>query len=256
MRKIKGLIFPDNDFNVILYQVDFNNLKVAIKTLITEQNDENLFTPCGNIEPEVILNALKNQDFGKLPKYMEKSAKDAFDALLKTNDAQLCDIIIDKAILEEMKIIAKCTKFDFVKKYVELFIVSCDIKSAVRGCMFNKSKNFFELAIVGCETLDKEKLVKSACENLESIYEYILTTDYAESVLYLKKSAVDFEKWFDDTIMECAKKQKSNSFTIEPLIAYILARKNEIKIAKIICLGKKYGINTDLIKERVRKMYV
>ena len=56
------------------------------------------------------------------------------------------------------------------------------------------------------------------------------------------------------TIMESP--DVKNSFSIGPLVAYILARENEIKTVRIILSGKQNDFSDDAIRERVREMYV
>ncbi len=45
-------------------------------------------------------------------------------------------------------------------------------------------------------------------------------------------------------------------FTIGPVIAYVIARQNEIKTVRIILSGKQNELPDDSIRERVREMYV
>ena len=50
--------------------------------------------------------------------------------------------------------------------------------------------------------------------------------------------------------------QKYEVFSVGPLVAYVLARENEIKTVRIIVSGKRSGLSDDSIRERVREMYV
>jgi V/A-type H+-transporting ATPase subunit C len=52
------------------------------------------------------------------------------------------------------------------------------------------------------------------------------------------------------------KPQKTNPFTIGPLAAYILARQNEIKCVRMVLSAKLNGLPDDMIRERLREMYV
>ena len=56
-------------------------------------------------------------------------------------------------------------------------------------------------------------------------------------------------------MIEDIKPEKYNSFTIGPILAYVIARENEIKTVKIILSGKLNGFDNQFIKERVRVMY-
>ena len=50
--------------------------------------------------------------------------------------------------------------------------------------------------------------------------------------------------------------EKYNSFSAGPILAYFLARENEIKTVRIILTGKLNNLSDDYIRERLRKMYV
>jgi len=52
------------------------------------------------------------------------------------------------------------------------------------------------------------------------------------------------------------KDAKYVSFGPEPVIAYIFAKENEIKLIRIIMVGKINGIDGEVIRERLRENYV
>jgi V/A-type H+-transporting ATPase subunit C len=56
--------------------------------------------------------------------------------------------------------------------------------------------------------------------------------------------------------METIRPQLYNSFSLGPLVAYVLARENEIKTVRIILTGKRSGLPEEFIRERAREMYV
>jgi V/A-type H+-transporting ATPase subunit C len=47
-----------------------------------------------------------------------------------------------------------------------------------------------------------------------------------------------------------------NPFGIGPIAAYILARANEVKTVRIILAAKRNGLPEEMLRERVREMYV
>ena len=65
-----------------------------------------------------------------------------------------------------------------------------------------------------------------------------------------------FERWCDNQVIRTIQPQKYNPFSVGPLVAYVLARENEIKTVRIILSGKQNGLPEESIRERVREMYV
>ena len=72
----------------------------------------------------------------------------------------------------------------------------------------------------------------------------------------LKASVASFERWCDNRMIETIKPQIHNPFGIGPIAAYILARANEIKTVRIILAAKRNSLPEEMLRERVRVMYV
>ena len=91
---------------------------------------------------------------------------------------------------------------------------------------------------------------------MDEICSYLSSTTYKSAVDALKKSPTAFEKYCDDLLTDKMKSQKWEPFTIGPLIAYIIARENEIKAVRIILSAKLNSLDNEIVKERLREMYV
>ena len=86
--------------------------------------------------------------------------------------------------------------------------------------------------------------------------EYLRNEGYEEAAEALKESASAFERWCDNRVIRAVRPQKYNSFSAGPLIAYVIARENEIKTVRIILTGRQNELPDDAIRERIREMYV
>lgn len=250
------LVEDTSVFDVFLYANDFHNLKAAIKQVYLNKEVPNIYISQGTITLDTIYKAVKEHDFSNLPEHMRESAEEAYQVLFHTGDGQLCDIILDKAALEAIDKTGKSINNDVLAGYAKLKVVASDINIAIRGCKTKKGIEFFQRAMVICDTLDIKRLTEAALEGEEAIYEYLETTVYSSAVQAIKKSPSAFERWCDNTMMEHIKPQKYNSFTLSPLAAYILGRENEIKSVRILLYGKRSDLTEDSIRERLREMYV
>lgn len=253
---MRELVEDASVFSMFLYTNDYHNLKAAIKQVYTDSKQADIYITQGTVPVDIIMNAVKEHDFSSLPAHMQKCAEDAYQILMHTGDSQLCDVILDKAALEEMLKKCKESKVELLAKYAELKVAAADINIAVRSNKTRKSRAFLEKSIADCSSLDKTKLINAALESLEAVYQYLQFTDYADAVDAIKESSSAFERWCDNLIMRHIRPQKSNPFTISPLAAYILARENEIKTIRILLSGKRNDIADSIIRERMRDMYV
>ncbi len=245
-----------NELDIFTIPNDFHNLKVSIKAVTRDITPVNMFVNNGNIEPQVIYEAVKSRNMSSLPNYLSECGKEALTALLQTSDGQLCDIIVDRASLEELSRLGLNADNDIIRLYTELSVASTNIKIAVRCNKTEKSLEFISKCLANCSTLNVDMLAKAASKSLEDIYNYLSYTSYSGAVEALKKSPTEFEKWCDNLLMEKMKTQKWEPFTIGPLVAYVIARDTEIKAVRIILSAKLNNLDTEIVKERLRDMYV
>ena len=253
---IREMVDDMSVFDVFLYANDYHNLKAAIKTVYTDSKLQNVFIPQGTIDPQTILEAIRETKYEMLPERMRPVAEEALQTLLHTKDSQLSDIMIDKAALDAIYEAGKKSDNELISLYAEITVVIANIKTAVRAQRTSKSYDFIMRALAECDTLDIKTLAKSAANSFEAICEYLLMTEYAGAVEALNESPSAFERWSDNLIMHKIRPQIYNPFTIGPLAAYILARENEIKTVRIILSGKLNDLAVESIRERLRDMYV
>lgn len=250
------LIKEENTFDIFLVQNDFHNLKVAIKSITRNVNPNNMFVEFGKISGEKIFEAIQNRKYSQLPDYLQNIAKYALDTLLQTSDGQLCDILIDKACLDTIYKIGQGSENEIIKLYSELFVASSNIKTAVRCAKVGKSLNFIKQALAECLSVNSNALAVASSKGIEEVCNYLSSTTYKTAVEALKNSPSAFEKYCDDLLTDKMQSQKWEPFTIGPLIAYIIARENEIKTVRIILSAKLNSLDLEIVKERLRKMYV
>ena len=253
---IREMVDDMSVFDVFLYANDYHNLKAAIKTVYTDSKLQNVFIPQGTIDPQTILEAIRETKYEMLPERMRLVAEEALQTLLHTKDSQLSDIMIDKAALDAIYEAGKESDNELISLYAEITVVIANIKTAVRAQRTAKSYDFIMRALAECDTLDIKTLAQAAANSFEAICEYLLMTEYAGAVEALNESPSAFERWSDNLIMHKIRPQIYNPFTIGPLAAYILARENEIKTVRIILSGKLNDLAVESIRERLRDMYV
>jgi len=243
-------------FNTFLYSNDYHNLKAAIKQVYTDYAQGAIYISHGTIEPAVIVEAIREKEFGSLPDYMRACAQEAYQIMMQTGDSQLCDIIIDRAALDTILQKSRESGNEVLAEYGELKVAAANINIIIRSIKTGKDKAFMERAIAECTSLNKEKLINAALEGIDAVYDYLSSTKYADAVDAIKESPSAFERWCDNLIIRHISPQKYNPFTLSPLVAYIIARDNEIKTVRIILSGKRNEIPDSKVRERLRDMYV
>lgn len=253
---MKELVPDETVFDFFRVSKDFHNLKVAVKAATRGAKTDGMYMQNGTVEPSVIASAVENRDKNRLPDFLRDIAQQSITTLLQSSDGQLCDIMIDKASLDYVYSLTQKSDNEIIRLYGELFVAASDIKIAVRCCKTNKSAEFAKKAMAECDTLNINSLATACAKGFDAVCDYLLKTSYKSAVEPLKKSPSAFEKWCDDLLTDKMKGQKREPFSIGPLVAYIIARQNEIKAVRLILSCKLNSLDEAVIKERLRDMYV
>lgn len=253
---IRSLVEDMSVFDVLLYPDLFHNLKAAIKKLAGATNRNDIFIANTSPSGDELFDIISQKEFHRLPKNMEEPARKALEVLVHTGDGQLCDIIIDQATLKAIYEAGKVSEEKIVKQYAETTVAVANIKIAVRAYQTAKTIDFMKQSMSPCDTLDIQLLARAALKGMAEVQTYLEGTIYAEGAQTLAESPSIFECWCDNQIMKMIQPQIHNPFSVGPLMAYLLARENEIKTVRIILSGKFNELSEDSIRERVRDMYV
>lgn len=243
-------------FDVIRLPDLYHNLKAAIKTVVAGEIPAHVFFDNAEIDGQKMLSIVSDKAWDRLPEHMRDCAREAWDCMAQAGDGQMCDAVIDRGTLLAIMQAAKKADDSLLRDYAETTVAVADIKIAVRSMKTGKNKDFMKRAMAECNTLDIDRLATAAVAGMEEIERYLADTAYAGGAEALSESASAFERWCDNRIIETIKPQKYNPFTVGPIVAYILARLNEIKTVRIILTCKLNQLPEEAIRERVREMYV
>ena len=239
LQLVKELKLDEAVFELLSYPNLYHNLKTGIKEICTSDSNAAAFYPSEKYGREQILKILQEKDYKALPVHMREAAERAYSVMLETRDGQKCDVIVDRACLDAMEAAGKKQKNKLLKDYVESTVAVTDIKIAVRALRTGKSQAFLKEALAPCESLDVRLLALAASENEESLMNYLEGHGFREAAEALKDSPSAFERWCDNRLIETIRPQKMNSVSMGPIIAYYLARQNEIKTVRIILTAKE-----------------
>lgn len=243
-------------FNVLYYPNWFHNLKAAVKAVCTGRENGNIFYKETPVSGDEMMRIIKERDYRALPVNMQKAAEEAVETLLHSGDGQLCDIIIDRACMEAIREAGRLAEDSVIKDYAEETVAITNIKIGIRAARTAKSLEFMKRAMTPCERINVDRLAQAALSGEDTFIEYLSGNGYSEAAEVLKESLSAFERWCDNRIIEIIKPQKMNPFSVGPLVAYVIARENEIKTVRIILTCRQNGLSTEAIRERIREMYV
>ncbi len=252
---IKELKIPASVTEALTFQQLYHNLKAGIKQTMDSEKHMGVFYDLKDYGEEKMLRILKEKKFEELPKHMRKAAEEAYEIMLTARDGQRCDNIIDRACLEAMLASGKASGSPLIRDYTESTAAVSDIRIAVRALKTGKNHAFLREALAPCAAFDVKELAAAASKNEESLFEFLNIRGFKEAVEAIKESPSAFERWCDNQLIKTIRPQKTNSVSVGPVVAYYLARQNEIRTVRILLTAKANGFSEEETRERVRDMY-
>ncbi|WP_244833134.1 V-type ATP synthase subunit C [Clostridium sp. BJN0001] len=240
----------------------YQNIKVILKGKFLNKDLSYLLVPIGNANVSDIKRAILNDDMQDLPETIKEAVLETIQDFENNKDPQRVDIILDNYMFKELTDLKNKIDDIFVDKYVSASIDSTNIRTLLRVKKQNKQREFFNSVIIDGGYIDKDRLLTLFNDVPENISTKLSSSDYSEFVkegieAYIKTgSAGLLEKLIDNFIMNMMKEAKIIPFGVEPIIAYIYAKETEIKIVRIIMVGKLNNITGEVIRERLRDIYV
>lgn len=253
---VRELAVPPEVFDVLACPKLFHNLKAAVREALGGTSKESVYYEDARIPGREMAEIVRKKEFDRLPASMRRAAAEAYEALLRTGDGQLCDVIIDRAALEAIERAGRKAEEEVIREYAGFFVAAADIKIAVRAAQTGKNADFMIRAMAECGGLNVSRLARTAPGGADAVREYLQGTAYAEGAEALARSFSAFERWCDNRILQLLRSQKYRAFGAGPVIAYVIARQNEIRMVRLILAGKKHGLPDEMIRERLREMYV
>lgn len=256
-------ICPDRKIvDIMRLKYDYHNIKVLIKEKILDKDFESMLINCGVVSTDILKNSILTEDYRVLSNVMSEAITNTIENYNKNKDPQVIDITIDKYMFSNILQEALDTKVEFVINYVKQLIDITNIKTLFRVKKQNRDGKFLNEVLIQGGNISEDNFIYGLNQSIEEFISKIKTTPYAKvlsSILDKYSNSGDIsslDRLYDDYIMNHAKEAKKVNFGPEPIIAYIIAKETEIKIIRVIMVGKINKVPTELIRERVREVYV
>ena len=215
---------------------------------------EKLFLKPSVCDPSDFVKALGDKAFNEIDFGFGEILKEAYSIVTETMDGQLLEIYLDRKCIEKSVELAKKSGDDFSEKLAVRMAVLANIKIALRCKSSGKDGEFIMNALADIPAFDKKALCEAALEDRISSFVSSLGFEKLSESVNLGSAA--FEKTCDDMLIDMVKDAKYKCLGISPLVAYYFATDAEVKTVRIVLSCKKNGIDNEIIRERVRVLYV
>lgn len=243
-------------FDCLIRKNDYHNLKAGIKSLLSDFDVDLHFISPSTLDQTLLKEAIETNHFDMLPSPFAKLAEEVYDVLVRTQDGQAADVMVDRKCLDEIQMMAAKTKIPLLIEEMELYTATTNIKTAFRAIRTGKDSSWLEKALTDrCTTVSREKLISFAGGKVDDLLNYLATTPYSAGTKSLSSSPSEFEKWVDDEMVARLLSTKNSPLGPEPLIGFYLGKEAEVKNARIILSAKQNNLPIEMVASRVRRLY-
>jgi V/A-type H+-transporting ATPase subunit C len=254
-RLVRELSGDAPEFQVFLHRYDFQNLKLILKKpAVAATGLSNL----GAWDPEWLLKRMTEGDLTDLPLKIRRAVEDAKTAFSRSGDGQEIDRVLDKAW------------FSYGYQTLTAGISPTLTQWWTALIDLTNLRTFIRLRLIGMTTTDFDRFFLAQGQLSSDSFRELWEQPNEKAALWLAKTSYGqitgdqganlnslsrFEREFDNYLINLIAPAKMVSLGIEPLIGYWLAKENEVKVLRIILVGKINQVANVEIKERLRRAY-
>ncbi|GAB6169459.1 V-type ATP synthase subunit C [Clostridium carnis] len=248
--------------DIMSVKYDYHNVKVMLKGKALGKDFSSMFIPLGKLDLHEINRKIDGDNIKGLPNLLGEAVLKTLKVFEDTKDPQQIDIVMDRYMFKELVNIKNALNYGFTDKLIKALIDSTNIRTLLRIKKQNKGRDFAEEVIVEGGDIDKSRLISLITESPENIMAKLQSTIYSDMAKegiesYIATDSANLlEKLSDNYIMNLMKDSKLVTFGPERILSYIYAKETEIKIIRIIMVGKLNNIAEEVIRERLRDIYV
>lgn len=250
-------------FDVFLIENDYYNLKVLLKAEFLDKNLDYLLNPSCRAGLDKIKEAVRERKGAEISDNFARAMDGALASFARDKNVQLVDMIIDKACFAERAQFAQETGNTFVIGLVQTQIDLINIRTMLRLRKMGKAYAFAKEAMLPGGSVSTDLLAMGVAEAKESVVQSFGLTKYGRLVAD-NAAAFDggaeamaaLETACGDYLIDYMRSAKRVTFGVEPLVAYLFAKENEVKQLRIILVGKNSGMDSELLKRRLNIAYV
>ncbi len=233
---------------ILRAKYDFHNIAVLLKGKIAEEDFTGMCSSIGSIPVSQLDQIFKEEKYGYLPEYLQEAVKKGIDVYYSTeHNPQRLSFAIDSIMALTL---TSYIKNSFLNDYYKLWLDLTNLKIILRLLFLEKYQELIDFAILPGGNIGKDTIKKAKIDDVDSLEVLYRGTIY-NSLLQWKDSFSILERESEKMLISYLESVAFESIGVEPVIAYLLIKENEIRNLRIIFIGKMNGVGEDLIKERL-----
>lgn len=260
LKEIASFIPNPHVLDVFRLKDDYHNVKVLLKSLVQGIDGTGLLTESGRVPLIVLQKGIQQNDLTGIPIKLKAAITEAREVLSATKDPQIADTILDRYYYGEFFDVAGKTESKFLTGYVRISIDTANLRSVIRTQRMGKGVDFLSSRLFSGGSIDINRIMETvnSGDSLEDLYGTSLLKDAAIAGTQAVQGGplTLFEKLCDDAVSRYLATARYVPFGEQPVISYLASKETEYTAVRIMMTGLIAGLSRELIRERLREIYV
>ena len=247
-------------FRYFRYPYDCNNLKAAIKCRVRGADPTDMLFDFGTVSVSDVERCVRESSYAAFPPCMAAAALVATETYAKTGDPRVIDTVIDRACYEDMLRDAEAgdpTLAGWVRAKIDLVNIMICLR-LIRMKRGELGRVFLGESLLEGGTLDRRLFDELYTAGEDALWSALYTTRYAELSAGMSGdvSLAAVEKRADDCLMRIVREDARIPFGAPVVGGYLMGCETAVKNIRMIIAAKEAGLDTAVIRERIRESYV
>ncbi len=268
LKRVYDLIFsldPDRQvLNLLALRHDFHNCKALSKGQFLGEEADLALSELGLYPIKEWEQILAGEGAGQselIPADLLQVIRGVQAKLEGEEDLRLRDLFWDQALYRYLHRQLQATKNVFAQAWLRMRIDCLNLAALMRCKQQKAHKRTLDRALLDHGFVPREQLLSAYDGALEELPSRFAASPYAELLqdgvqAYQKEGSFSsWEKLVDDFEIEFLKQSRLVALGVEPLFAYLLAKENEVKVLRILLVGKLNHLAKPEISKRIRRLY-
>jgi len=213
----------------------------------------------GNFSDEMV--QIKDSD--ELDEYIEKEEEEVHRLMREILiEEDLLKVFHEEENPGEAVTVTQRTGYSFIQDYIQHRLDLSNLKVLLRAKYSGLSRDKFESLILHGGFLKDKFILQWFDLSFAEIGEKLHATPYKElwasaaDALVAQETFLELERGIENFLMTFLKKAKYIVFGPEPVFAYGLAKRRELRLVRLLGIGKINKIPDELLKQRISTTYV
>ena len=263
LRRLMGEITPDPVLtDAFFLQYDYHNIKVYVKRQGAGVDVTDLISLAGTLPPAKLKDAVSNHDYSGLNPVMRRGLQAVDEQTSMAVDPQRTDTLLDQALYGQiLGLLGHGPAHDFVRSLFTGEVDRINLRTLLRAKRDETDLKVLTDSLLPGGTIEPSFWGKALDMPLELLAEEATVKRLGEGMVdgirFYEKTGrmTELERRMDMAQMDKTRAARHNPFGIEPVIGYLLAVQNELKLIRLIMVAKTNHIPEQKLRERLRDVY-